>query len=132
MTAAAPLLRLLLIVTAMVLATFALGWIGVMLVAVGLAIIDRRASVPAESALAAGAAWAALLIVRVMALSRVTGRAPLAATIAEAMGLPVLLPPLVTIVFPVLLAWSAATVAVGLLHLAGRPRLARASAAAER
>lgn len=117
--------RFLLLVGAIVLATFALGWIGVFFVAVGFAVIDRGARVPWETARAAAAAWGILFVMHLVPwlLAGAVGRS-MVGTVAAAMGLPRVVPPLVTIVFPALLAWSAATVTVALLHVAGRTRLA--------
>ena len=129
MTGTARVLRAVILVSAMVLATYAVGWTGVLMVAIGFAIIDRRASVPGETALAAGAAWGALLFVHVVEWSPGARRESMPETIAQAMGLPVLVPPIVTVVFPALLAWAAATVTVAVLHRAGRPRSAGPAAA---
>lgn len=124
MSPEARVYRFILLVLAMALATFALGWAGVLFAAAVLAAIDRGDRVPWEAARAACVAWTLLLLVHVIPsmLADAPGR-PMVATIGAALGLPTLVPPLVTIVFPALLAWCSATVMVALLHVAGRPRV---------
>ena len=125
MTLALRVYRFLLLLLAMALATIAIGWAGVLLVACGFAVMDRGERVPWETARAAGAAWAAFLLFRVIPSVVTTDGGPsMVPMVAEAMGLPSFVPPLVTIAFPALLAWAAATVTVAALHLTGRPRRA--------
>ena len=117
------LYRLALLLAAMLLATFALGWSGVLFAAVTFAILDRRPEVPLEAALGAALAWAILLLMHILPSATATAGGPsLVGTVASAMGIPPLIPPLVTIAFPALLAWSSATVTVTVLHLVGHPR----------
>lgn len=116
-------LRFILLVVAMTLATFALGWPGVPFVAIGFSIADRGVRVAWETARAAAVAWTALLVVHVLPTAFAGGPGPsIVRTVAGALGMPALVPPIVTIAFATLLAWSAATVTVAVLHLAGRPR----------
>ena len=104
MTALGGLGRLALLVAAMALATFALGWWGVPLAAVTFALIDRRPATPAEVGVAAGLAWAVLLLVA-------EGKGDLSG-VADAIGGAVGIPPValfvITLIFPVALAWSCA------------------------
>ena len=113
--------RLLLLVAAMALATIALGWWGVLFVAIAFAIIDRRWSVPAEAAFSAAVAWLALFVVNAImpGVSIVT-------LMARAMTLPWPVLPILTVGFPLMLGWSGATVAVAVAHLLGRRRLVAA------
>ena len=117
--------RLLLLVAAMVLATFALGWWAPLFVAVIFAIIDSQRTAPAEAGAGAAIAWTLLFV-----LNALLPGAGIVTTMGRAMGLPALVLPVVTLVFPMLLAWSGATVAVGVLHVAGRPRHAHPPAPA--
>ena len=117
--------RFLLLWAAMLLATMAAGWIGVPLAATAFAVIDRGVRVSGETALAAGAAWAAMFVAHVMAWLVAEAPGPsMIRTVAAVVGMPSFVAPLLTIVFPALLAWAAATVTVALLHIAGRPRRA--------
>ncbi len=129
MTATFALYRFLLLVGAMMLATYALGWVGVPLAALVFAAIDRSPRVPWETARAAAAAWGILFLAHLVPWALADSPGPsMVRTVAAATGLPRVVPPLVTIAFPALLAWSAATVTVAALHLAGRPRAGSAAA----
>ena len=128
MIARRGMLRLLLLLAAMVLATFALGWLGVPFAAAAFAFIERGARVPGETALAAAGAWTALLLINI--IDWAGGGMPaasVAGTVAGALGLPWFLPPILTIVFPALLAWCSATVVVAGIGLARRSRAAGAT-----
>ena len=132
MTRAFHVYRFLLLVAATLLATLALGWTGVLLVAVAFSVIDRGERVPWESARAAGAAWGLLFLIHAInGLAGPEGGRSAIATVGAVMGLPRVVPPLITILFPTLLAWSAATVAVALLHRAGRSRVVGAQVVPE-
>ena len=117
MTATVRLARSLLVVIAMVVATIILGWLGVLFVAVLFATIDRGSRVAGEAGFAAAVAWLGLFIGNAVVPG--SGLVPL---IGRAMGLPWLVLPLLTILFPAMLAWSGATVAIGIAHLLGRRR----------
>lgn len=115
--------RVILLVGAMVLATVALGWWGVLFVAALLPVIDRRWTVPAEAAWAAGAAWL------VMVLGNVIIDGPgIVAQIGRALTIPAWALPVLTIVFPAILAWSGVTVVAAAQEFLGRGRTVGASA----
>jgi hypothetical protein len=86
-------------------ATVVLGWWSVPVVAVAWALVRRGApSTSSLAAVAAALAWGALL-------ASVAARGPfgtLATQLAGVMALPTVVLPLVTLIFPALLAWSAA------------------------
>jgi hypothetical protein len=104
MSALGGLGRLALLVAAMALATVALGWWGVAVAAAAFAVIDRRSGTPLEAAAAAGLAWGLLLIV-----AEVRGEAGGAArAVGGAVGIPPLTLFVITLVFPIALAWSCA------------------------
>ena len=129
---AVRLYRFILLVLGMVLATFALGWAGVLFAAVAFALIDRGERVPWETARAAAIAWGCLLIVDLIPSMFSAAAGPsMVRIVGAAMGMPLVVAPLVTLVFPGLLAWSGATVTVALLRLAGRPRMAPIGARVE-
>ena len=109
--------RLALLTLAMALATVALGWPGPLLVAIVFAIIDRHATVAAEACTSAAIAWALLFT-----LHAVIPGAGMVGLVGRAMAIPAIVLPLVTIVFPALLAWSGATAAVAILRGVGQPR----------
>ena len=111
-------LRMMMLVAAMLLGTYALGWWGVLFVAIAFAIIDRAWSVAAEAGLAAGLAWFTLFLVNAVL------RGPeLIALVANAMSLRPPLLPALTVVFPAMLAWSGAMVTMALCQLFGWRRL---------
>jgi len=109
--------RLLLLVVAMALATIALGWWGVLFVAIAFSIIDRRWSVPTEAGFSAAVAWLMLFII-----NAVIPGVGIIALMGRAMTLPWPVLPVLTVGFPGMLAWSGATVAVAGAHLLGRSR----------
>lgn len=81
-------------------------WWIVPIVAAGLALAFPRTCRPGVTALAASAAWAAILVV-----SAVQGPVyRLAGELGGLVGLPALVPPLVTVAWAGLIAWSAAAV----------------------
>ena len=100
----------LVVAAAMAALTWMLGWWGVLLAAaiVGF-VFHREGGGGWRVALAAAVAWGALL-----AVDAATGSfAAVARTLAGVLGAPAPLPVLVTLVFPALLAWSAATLVAG-------------------
>ncbi len=117
MTTRLLIYRALFVIAAMILATIAIGWWGVLFVAVAFALVDRRWSVPAESGVAAAVAWLLLFLV-----SSVLHGSALIGLMSAAMSLPAFALPLLTVVFPALLAWSGATAAAALAHLLGWSR----------
>ena len=124
--------RFILLVLAMMLATFVLGWPGVPIVATAFAGVDRGVRVPWEMARAAAVAWAMLLVIHLLPSAFASGPGlSMVRTVAGAMGMPAVVPLIVTIAFPGLLAWSAATVMVAILHLLGRPRRVEAAVIAD-
>jgi hypothetical protein len=98
------LARLLLLALAFALATIALGWWAVPLVAAAWALVRRGE--PASASAAAGAAigWAALLAWIALRGPLV----PLASQLGGVMGIPAVVLPAVTLFYPAVLAWSAA------------------------
>jgi hypothetical protein len=98
-------LAVLLLAAAFAIATVVLGWWSVPIVAAAGAVVRR--GIPRTvwmAALAAALAWAALL-------AWLAARGPLgvlATQLAGVMTLPAVVLPLVTVIFPALLAWSAA------------------------
>jgi hypothetical protein len=99
---------------AMAVLTWLIGWWAVPLVAafVGSA-LHRREGVARRMALAAAIAWTLLLIV-----DATRGRLSVAATtLGGVLRVPGVVLVLVTLVFPALLAWSAATVAIAVRRL---------------
>lgn len=117
MSRSVRLQRLLLLTAAMALATVALGWAGPLIVATVFAIIDRHPSVPAEAGVGAAIAWAIVFVV-----NAIVPGGGLTTLVGRAMGLPTVILPIATILFPAMLAWSGATVVVALSGLIGRPR----------
>jgi len=110
--------RMMLLSTAMLLATIALGWWGVLFVAVAFAVIDRQWSVAAESGLAAALAWLLLFIANALLPG-----AGIVGQVGRAMSIPAPVLPLLTLLFPGVLAWSGATLAIALARAMGRPRV---------
>jgi hypothetical protein len=96
------------VAVAMAAFTWLLGWWGVLLVAaiVGIAFRERDAGAW-RAALAAGLAWAALLAIDTLAGPLGT----ISATLGGVMRIPGVVLVLVTLLFPALLAWSAAAAA---------------------
>jgi hypothetical protein len=119
--------RLGLLIIALMLGTFALGWVGVPCVALAFAAFDGRPSSAWESALAAGLSWGLILALTAVA----SGGRPLA-IVGAALGAPPFAIPLVAIVFAVLLAWTAATIALGVRALASRATARESIAASDR
>lgn len=117
MTTQGRVARFLLLVAAMSLITIALGWWGIALAAFLFPLADRSRSVAAECAIAAGTAWLLLF-----AGNALVGDRAMIGLIARATSLPSFVLPFVTVVFPSLLAWSAATAGVILAHFSGRRR----------
>jgi hypothetical protein len=103
------LLRLATIIAAMILATIALGWIGPLFVALVLAVLDGRRSVPWETGSAAGLAW--LLIIVFDAL--IGGLRPIG-LLGAALQMPAIVLPIASVLFAAGLAWSTATLAVAI------------------
>ena len=101
-------LTVVLLAIAMAAATWIAGWWGVPVVASAYAFVGRPANQPSRASIGAALAWAGLLAFDASrgALASFTG------TLQAFLGrlAPALL--LVTILFPVLLAWSAATIVV--------------------
>ncbi|HET9012490.1 MAG TPA: hypothetical protein VFN38_11785 [Gemmatimonadaceae bacterium] len=93
---------------AMAALTWLLGWWGVLLAALIVGWVFREEGGGGwRVALAAALAWGLLLV-----LDAVLGSfATVARTIGGVLGLPAYLPVLLTLAFPALLGWSAATVA---------------------
>ena len=103
-------LRIILLAAAFVVATLAVGWWGVPIVAVAWGIIDRGArGSGVMSGAAAMLAWAALL--GWFALRAPIGR--LAETLGGVMGAPGPALVALTLIFPAALAWAAARTAAG-------------------
>ena len=102
------LLRALLLAAAFALATVLLGWWGVPLAAAAWGALARGAPGSALAAAIGGAlGWGALLLTD--SVSGPVG--PFATTLGGVVGLPGALLVVVTLLFPALLAWSAAAVA---------------------
>jgi hypothetical protein len=115
--ATSSLARLGLIVTAVMLATIALGWFGPLFVAVVLAALDRRPSVPREAGVGAAVAW--LLIIGFTVF--VGGTQPVG-QLGAALQMPAFVLPLVSVLFAAGLAWSAGTLVAMIRHaVRGRP-----------
>ncbi|HET7188880.1 MAG TPA: hypothetical protein VFI52_12040 [Gemmatimonadaceae bacterium] len=106
---------------AMAVLTWLIGWWAVPLVAafVG-SVLYLRAGIAWRMALAAAIAWALLLLV-----DATTGRLGVAATtLGGVLRVPGVVLVLITLAFPALLAWSAATVAIAVRRLeAARRRI---------
>lgn len=102
-------------IAGMILGTWVIGWTAVPIVALacGLASIAPR-----NVAVYAGVAWTVLMI----ADFTYAAFARLAAMLGGVMGIPAAFLILLTIVFPMILGWSAATVGIALRSI--RPRVA--------
>ena len=111
------LARLALVILAIVLATWAAGWLGPVIVASVFAAIDGRDSVPGESALGAATGWALMLLIIIGG----AGLRPLG-IISSVFGLPSLVLPLVSILFAAGLAWASATLALAARRVIAGPR----------
>ena len=101
------LLRLVLLALAFAVATIALGWWAVPLVAVAWALVRRGESASGSAALAAAVGWAGLL-------AWIAIRGPLAdlgRQLGGIFGVPGAVLPIVTLLYAALLAWSAASLA---------------------
>ena len=102
------------VATAMIALTWVLGWWGILLVAliIGIVFHDHGGGGWRVGA-AASVAWGALLVADVVAgpLARV------GTLLGGVMGVPGVVLPLLTIVFPAALAWSAATIAAELRRI---------------
>ena len=96
--------RLALIAAATILATLALGWAGPRFIAVVLAALDGRSSVPREAGTAAALGW--LIII---GFTLVSGGTRAVGLVGGALGMPAFVLPLASILFAAGLAWSAAT-----------------------
>lgn len=99
--------RLGLLVAAITLATIVLGWLGPVFVGLVFVAVDGRESVPAEAATGAAASWALILLVTALS----AGARPVG-MIGASLGMPVIVLPLVSILFAAGLAWSSATLAL--------------------
>jgi hypothetical protein len=91
------------LVAAVILATVALGWMGVVFVGVLFAAVDGLDSAAAESGASAAVGWMLILLVTGMT----AGARPLG-VIGSALGVPMLALPLVSLLFAAGLAWSSA------------------------
>ena len=91
-------------------ATYALGWWTVPLIAAAWGFVSRDENVAPYTALCAMAGWATLLL-----LDAAKGPvANMAARLGGVMGIPSVLLYVLTLLFPALLAWSAAKLSAGL------------------
>lgn len=102
------------VAAAMAVLTWLIGWWAVPLVAASVgSVLYLRGGVAWRVALAATIAWALLLIVNATG-----GRLSVAATtVGGVLRMPGVVLVLITLVFPALLAWSAATVAIAVRRL---------------
>jgi hypothetical protein len=99
--------RLGLLVLAITLATTVLGWLGPMFVGLVFVALDGRESVPGESAVGAAVAWTLILLVTALS----AGARPVG-VIGAALGVPVVVLSIASILFAAGLAWSSATLAL--------------------
>ncbi|HMA20574.1 MAG TPA: hypothetical protein VKO87_07200 [Gemmatimonadaceae bacterium] len=91
-------------------ATYALGWWTVPLIAAAWGFVSRDANAARYTALCAMAGWVTLLL-----LDAAKGPvASMAARLGGVMGIPAVLLYVLTLLFPALLAWSAAKLSAGL------------------
>jgi hypothetical protein len=109
-----PVARLALITIAIAAGTWLIGWYAVPVFGLLAGIARVR---PGAVALGAAAGWLLLLMIDVLA-----GMAPLASLLAGIMGLPAPALFAVTLIFPALLAWSAASVVDAALSLRATSR----------
>lgn len=104
------------VATAMLVLTWVLGWWGVLLVALIIGVVFHEDGGGGwRVGLAASLAWGALLVADVVAgpLGRVV------TLLGGVMGVPGVVLPLLTLVFPAALAWSAATIAAETRRIVG-------------
>jgi hypothetical protein len=111
------LARLALLVVACALATIAIGWPGIIFVAVAFALIDGRPTVPRDVAGGAASAWAVMAIV-----IAIRAGAGTVGVIGAGLGVPPLLIPMVAVTFAGALGWSSATVMLLLRNLVAGAR----------
>jgi hypothetical protein len=106
------LVRFALLVVAVILATVALGWAGVVVVGLLFAAIDGRDSAAVEALAASAVAWALILLISALSAgARPTGM------LGAAMGVPTIALPAAAMLFAAALAWSSAAVMLGLRRL---------------
>jgi hypothetical protein len=108
--------RLGLVIIAAILATVVFGWAGPLFTGLVFGLLDGRERAPREVALGAGLAWAVILLFTVLSAGGAT-----AGVIGASLGVPVIVLPLVSVVFAAASGWSAAALAIALRHaVAGR------------
>jgi hypothetical protein len=113
------LVRFVLLAELFAVATYALGWWTVPIVAVLWAIVSRDSNSALVASLCAAGGWTSLLLLD-------AARGPvgtMASRLGGVMGVPGFVLLILTIVFPALLAWCAASLASGLLRLRPKPEL---------
>ena len=99
-----PVVKAILLAEGFAVATFGLGWWSVPIVAVLWALVSRDANRAALAALCAAGGWATLLLLDI-------ARGPVATMgtkVGAVMGVPPVVLGIATLLFPALLAWSAA------------------------
>ena len=99
--------RLGLLVAAITLATMVLGWLGPVFVGQVFVALDGRDSDPGESATGAAVAWVLILLATALG----AGARPVG-MIGAALGVPVIVLPIASILLAAGLAWSSATLAL--------------------
>jgi hypothetical protein len=113
--------KLLLLAELFAVATYALGWWTVPIIAAVWSIASRDLKPALIAALCAAAGWATLLVLDVVKGPVDT----MASRLGDVMGVPAFVLLLLTLVFPALLAWSAAALVSSLRR---RPVISEASA----
>jgi hypothetical protein len=122
------LTRLTVIVVVMLVATMLLGWIGPVAVAVGMAAVQGKPTLPAEIGVGAALAWALVIVSTLL-----TGGVRSVAMLGAALQMPAFILPLASVLFVAVLTWSAATLVAALRRavVARRPGGAATRAAAQ-
>jgi len=120
--------RFLLLTEGFAVATFAVGWWGVAVLALFWALVTESIRRPVRFAtICAAAGWGSLLL-----LDAVRGPiGELASRFGGVMGVPPVALIAITLIFPALLAWSAASIGLALRRMIPRSRGERADAAVE-
>ena len=121
------LTRLTVIVVVMLVATMLLGWIGPVAVAVGMAAVQDKPTLPAETGIGAALAWAGIIGFTIL-----LGGVRSVAMLGAALQMPAFILPLASVLFVAVLTWSAATLVATLRRaiMARRPAGATTHAAA--
>ena len=111
------LVRFVLLAELFAVATYAFGWWTVPIIAVLWAIVSRDSNRALVASLCAAGGWASLLLLDAARGSVGT----MASRLGGVMGVPGFVLLILTLVFPALLAWCAASLASGLLRLRPKP-----------